>query len=385
MKKTIPIILFLIFATGVFSACAPTQTQLPPGMGETWAAFTMAAVMTQSAFGTLEAKLTQVSASTPTPQETPSPQMTTTNPLTSIKPAQTTSNAGAACNWAGFVSDVTIPDGTQMEPDLEFTKTWRIKNLGSCTWTKKYGLIHSGGEIMGAPDTVYLPIEVSPGSEVEVSVKMKAPQVFNTYTSYWLLQDDKGGIFGIGSSGKGPIYLKITVGKGGGLASAHDVYNLADNYCSAGWFSGKGRLSCPGSTSEETGSISSVSSALMEGNMQSDLPTLITIPSSGQNGSISGQFPPLQVMYGDRFQTKIGCLSGFPACDVSFQLSYKGQDGQTRTLVQKGHTQDSYVDDLDVDLGSAAGSSIELILTVMNNGSSTDDRAFWVYPRVVRP
>jgi hypothetical protein len=384
MKKIVSIIMLAVLATGCFTACTPSQPLLPPGMGETWAAFTMAAVLTQSAFDTLEAKLTQVSASTPTPKQTPSPTAVT---LTAPSPLQTVVNIGSGCNWAGFVRDVTIPDGTRVEPEQEFTKTWRLRNLGSCTWTKKYSLIYSGGEKMGAPDTIPLYSEVPPGSEVEVSIKVKAPRDYNTYTSYWLLQDDKGKIFGIGSSGKGSVYMKIVVGDktGSGLVTSQEVLNIVNNYCSASWFSGKGLLPCPSLVSEETGSVNMLPSALLEGDIQSNLPTLVTVPSNGPNGSISGQFPPFQVQYGDRFQARIGCLSGFPGCDVNFQLSYKGQDGQTRSLGVWGHTMDAYFDDLDIDLNPAAGMTIELILTVMNNGNSKDDHAFWVYPRVVRP
>lgn len=385
MKKVVSMIMLLALAASSFSACAPSQSQLPPGMGETWAAFTMAAVLTQSAFGTLEAKLTQVSASTPTPQETTSPTAATPNPLTPVAPPQAVVNVGAACNSASFVRDVTVPDGTVVEPEQEFTKTWRLRNAGSCTWSRKYALIYYGGEKMGAPESVPLSVEVPPGAEIEVSIKVKAPKLYNTYTSYWLLQDEKGVAFGTGASGKGPIYMKIVVGDKPSLIVSQEVLNIVNNYCSASWFSGKGLLPCPGVISEETGSINLLPTVLMEGDMQSNLPTLVTIPSSGQNGSISGQFPPFQVQTGDRFQARIGCMSGFPACDVAFQLSYKGQDGQTRSLGVWGHTLDAYFDDLDIDLTPAAGMTIELIMTVMNNGSSTDDRAFWAHPRVVRP
>ncbi|HGJ66308.1 TPA: hypothetical protein ENS27_13160, partial [bacterium] len=57
-------------------------------------------------------------------------------------PFQTIDLAAAAgrCNWAGFVADVTVPDGTSFAPGAAFIKTWRLKNIGTCTWTGKYGL-----------------------------------------------------------------------------------------------------------------------------------------------------------------------------------------------------------------------------------------------------
>src|SRR5512143_3278895 len=59
--------------------------------------------------------------------------------LMSFIPAATISTQPAAalssCDWAQFVADVTVPDGTSYAPGTTFTKTWRLKNIGSCTWT----------------------------------------------------------------------------------------------------------------------------------------------------------------------------------------------------------------------------------------------------------
>jgi len=41
----------------------------------------------------------------------------------------------AGCDRAQFISDVTVPDGTTFAPGATFTKTWRLKNSGTCTWT----------------------------------------------------------------------------------------------------------------------------------------------------------------------------------------------------------------------------------------------------------
>ena len=37
--------------------------------------------------------------------------------------------------------DVTVPDGTELNPGDDFTKTWRIMNNGSCTWNTSYDAI----------------------------------------------------------------------------------------------------------------------------------------------------------------------------------------------------------------------------------------------------
>ena len=37
---------------------------------------------------------------------------------------------------ASFVRDVNYPDGTYVVPGTSFTKTWRLRNVGTQAWTK---------------------------------------------------------------------------------------------------------------------------------------------------------------------------------------------------------------------------------------------------------
>ena len=56
-----------------------------------------------------------------------------------------------------FVKDVTIPDGTQLSAGEVFTKTWRLQNRGTCTWTPDYMLVYTSGDQMGSTTAVRLP------------------------------------------------------------------------------------------------------------------------------------------------------------------------------------------------------------------------------------
>ena len=73
--------------------------------------------------------------------------------LTLIMPAgnigATKVSAGGYCDWIQYVADVTIPDGLPVDPGFVFKKTWRLKNIGTCTWTKSYKLVFVGGAQMG--------------------------------------------------------------------------------------------------------------------------------------------------------------------------------------------------------------------------------------------
>ena len=112
-------------------------------------------------------------------------------------------------NAAVYVADVTIPDNTELTPDESFEKTWRIQNTGTCTWSTGYRLAFAEGNPMGGPPTVPLAQSVPPGSEVEISVSLTAPDTPGPQRSDWMLQAPDGTMFG--SNGNFAFYLQIVV------------------------------------------------------------------------------------------------------------------------------------------------------------------------------
>lgn len=143
------------------------------------------------------------------PTETPAPTQ-----------AESASNDfGQSCTYqAAFVADVTIPDNSQVSPGASFTKTWRIRNDGSCTWGPSqalHALAFTGGSKLGAPDQVSLPGTVQPGQMIDISVNMVAPAAAGTYTSEWKLLVNSGSAgqyVGLGAAQTHPLFAKIKVG-----------------------------------------------------------------------------------------------------------------------------------------------------------------------------
>ncbi len=115
-----------------------------------------------------------------------------------------------------YVTDITIPDGTQISPGNKFTKTWRIKNTGSCNWTPDFTFAFVSGNQMGG-QTRHLPRIVYPGETIDISVDMIAPAAAGSYTGDWQLKTPQG--YGIGT----PIWLKITV-PGGSFGPTPEPY-----------------------------------------------------------------------------------------------------------------------------------------------------------------
>ncbi|BCY19521.1 hypothetical protein hrd7_33700 (plasmid) [Leptolinea sp. HRD-7] len=128
-------------------------------------------------------------------------------------PTMTITNSPSGCtNEASFVADVTVPDDTSFPPGANFTKTWRLKNVGTCTWTPKYKLVFQSGDAMGAPAAVTLTnANVPPNSNLNVSVKLTSPQDQGTYQGFFKMRAPDGTVFGIAPNGSNPFWVLINV------------------------------------------------------------------------------------------------------------------------------------------------------------------------------
>jgi uncharacterized protein YkwD len=150
----------------------------------------------------------------PTPTESPSPA--TVEILPSPTPEAQNANAQASnpsdqtcIDKASFSDDVTIPDGTLVHIGETFTKTWKIRNEGTCDWVG-YNLIYAGGEAMNSPMSVPLQ-EIKPGQFANISVQLQAPERGGSHTGYWQFQNAAGKSFGVGAGADGLIWAQITV------------------------------------------------------------------------------------------------------------------------------------------------------------------------------
>jgi len=98
-------------------------------------------------------------------------------------------------NDNAFVSDVTVPDGTRVQPGAQVDKVWRLQNTGTCEWDAGYRWAYVSGEQMDAPDSVAVPA-TTPGQEADLRVMFTAPQTPGTYVSRWQMQAPNGALFG---------------------------------------------------------------------------------------------------------------------------------------------------------------------------------------------
>mmetsp|Transcript_24455 Transcript_24455/g.56557 ORF Transcript_24455/g.56557 Transcript_24455/m.56557 type:complete len:517 (-) Transcript_24455:202-1752(-) len=88
-----------------------------------------------------------------------------------------------------FVRHVTIPDGTEFEPNSVFSKTWLLHNDGAVSWGNASLVNHDTGEVVPIPD-------VAPGSDVCISVVLRARAQAGSQTWHFRVYDEDGEEFG---------------------------------------------------------------------------------------------------------------------------------------------------------------------------------------------
>ena len=246
----------------------------------------------------------------------------------------------AGCDRAQFVSDVTVPDGTTFAPGAAFSKTWRLRNSGTCTWTTSYSLVFESGEKMGGPDSVNLPKSVAPGQTVDVTVSLTAPNSAGTYRGYWKFANSSGVKFGLGSDGTKAWWVEIKVSGPTPTPGtptptttpvAGTAYDFAANACQAVWSSNAGQLPCPGSDGDWKGFVLKLTNPQLESGVVDPRQALLTFPQNTYNGYILGIYPPYRVKSGDRFRSIVNCAYGATSCYVVFRLDYQTGTGPITT------------------------------------------------------
>ncbi len=192
-KPNPPILLFI--ASTILLLLAGCKQAEPTLSAET-VLTSVALTVDASLSATPEASATPTATATPT--ETTTTTASPTDDATQAAPTQENSAPPAAnCDAATFAEDVSIPDGTQLAPDTDFIKTWKILNSGTCTWNTDYVVVFVDGSDMDGDSPTYLTVDaVPPGNVVDISVEMTSPDTTGKYTGYWRMQNADGVVFG---------------------------------------------------------------------------------------------------------------------------------------------------------------------------------------------
>jgi len=308
-------------------------------------------------------------------------------PVTPIPTISSTLPPSTLCDRAWFLGDVTVPDGTVYAPGETFTKTWKLRNVGSCTWTTDYSLVFSTGDQMGSPVSINLPTSVGPREEIDLSVDLVAPTTPGSYRGNWLLKNTSGELFGIGiqwnTLANRPFWVAIDVASKSPPVTGYDFVAHA---CDALWTSGMATLPvlpCP-YEDVSNGTIKVVDNPHLENDTFDTRPALLTVPRNVYNGYMQGIYPPFTVQEGDHFRSLINCEFGQKNCYVAYRLDYQVDNGPIQNFWSFGERYEGLYYQADVDLSPLAGQTVKFVLRVDSNGFPTGDRALWVAPSIVR-
>ena len=300
--------------------------------------------------------------------------------MLSIAPASTQPAQAAACYWAQFIADVTVPDGTNYAPGTAFKKTWKLKNIGTCAWSSTdVSLIFDSGQNMAASTSAALPITVNPGQTVEITVDMAAPSSAGHYFGYYKFKSASGGVFGIGSTANKSFWVEINV-----TTSAGTGYDFTAKAADATWTSGAGALTFPGADGSANGFALKKDKPKLENGIESAQAGLLFVPNNVTNGYIQASYPAFRVENGDRFQATIGCEYGATTCYVAYRLDYQIGTNAVKTFWTFREKYEGMSYNANLNLSSLAGQDVKFILVISAYGSPTGDRALWVNPIISR-
>jgi hypothetical protein len=348
VKKIFILSFILMLAVFGLAACAGQTGGSSLSAQQTQVMGTVSAVMTRQAFETLVAEATHQIQVTPLPQSTstqhvpvqitPNPTITATTAAPAFEPTATATPILLPCNAAGFVKDVTVPDGAVIAAGVKFTKTWRLVNQGSCTWTPSYDLVFVDGSAMSAPAAVALSGNVRPGETVDLSVDLVAPGLGGTYKGSWMLRDASDKTFGLGG-GKNPFWVSIKVSAYTSDAVPASIYpyDFTAALCQAAWKSNGGMvtLPCPNVSQKEEDWAAVLLNPLLEGKVQEDERAIWMHINTPENW-MQAFFPASVIKKGDHFISYIGCLHSNPTCDAVFSLDYRIDSGEVLNLGKWG-------------------------------------------------
>lgn len=101
--------------------------------------------------------------------------------------------APAACQpGLSFMADVTIPPGTRFALPQPFSKVWRVRNSGTCTWTPAHYRLQAVDETLGGGQPAPMPGAIQPGAVVDLTVRLNAPEAPGPYNAAFQLVDGNG-------------------------------------------------------------------------------------------------------------------------------------------------------------------------------------------------
>lgn len=127
------------------------------------------------------------------------------SPPAASSPVAVPTTATVACtNNLTFNQDLTIPDGSAVQPGSQIDKQWLVTNSGTCSWDASYRFSFVGGDTLGAAAEQAL-YPARAGTQAVLRILFTAPLEAGTYQSAWQAFSPDGSAFG------DAVYMTILV------------------------------------------------------------------------------------------------------------------------------------------------------------------------------
>ena len=172
-----------------FAVALPIGSNLTPRINEA-----LAALQAEGALAELAARYLSLEEAELAPLPTPQPAEAARSPLpvTGCLDAMT---LVAHLN----LDDANMTAPPPISPGAAFQKSWRVQNVGTCTWDSSYQLTPVGGNVPAARmGGVAVPLSgaVAPGQTIDLTVDLVAPLAPGVYQGFWSMRAPTGLLFG---------------------------------------------------------------------------------------------------------------------------------------------------------------------------------------------
>jgi len=194
-------------------ACNSPQSQDTPDIAAVVARTQTAQALAVFLSQTSPAQSTTAVSRSATPAASTTPAFTATTAPPTSTPTLSITQPPNCTNSAKFEGE-TVPDDSPVAAAEPFTKTWTLRNTGTCAWTPDYALVFNNGEQMSGHSPAPLGQLVAPNATAILSVALVAPGQPGSFQGFWELSAPDGDRFSLGKNADQPFWVQINVTSG---------------------------------------------------------------------------------------------------------------------------------------------------------------------------
>ena len=130
---------------------------------------------------------------------------TTPEPAPTAIPTPAVPPTPAPCiDGMAWVADLSLDDKNMtappvFQPGQKFTKSWRLRNAGTCDWSPDFMLTYRSGNVPAAKmggNSFKIGKTVAPGQTIDLSANLAAPGAPGVYQGFWQMANAGGRPFG---------------------------------------------------------------------------------------------------------------------------------------------------------------------------------------------